>query len=152
MNFIVLILSSFLLVACQHGPMLNIASSAPARIEKNGILACSSTPCRTSGYFYHDPYDFCVGGADTRLEAFPLNPNDGFRQSKVVSASCDQNVNVFFDMSSGGVVNTIHKSQMSSSGNSIAEKLTFLQNLKKKNLISDEEYKAKKREILDSFK
>lgn len=151
MNFIVLILSSLLLAACQHGPMLNITSSTPARIEKNGVLACSSTPCGTSGYFYRDPYDFCVGGADTRLEAFPLNPNNGFRQSKVVSASCDQNVNVFFDMSSGGVVNTIHKSQMPS-GNPIAEKLTFLQNLKKKNLISDEEYKAKKREVLDSFK
>ncbi len=145
------VLMLLLLAACQHGPILKITSNAPARIEKNGVGACESTPCQTGGHFYHDPLvkDLCTSGADNRLEAFPLEPNNGFRQSKVVTASCDQIIDVFFDMSSGGAVNMIGGNKMSES--SVADKIILLQNLNKKNLISNEEYRSKKKELLDKI-
>jgi hypothetical protein len=151
-TFFVLFLSLFI-TSCEKGPILHIKSTTPARIEKNGVQVCDSTPCTTGGYFYADPVipSVCVSGADTRLEAFPLQLNNGFNQSKIVSAECEQTVEVFFDMNSGGIVNTI-KQDPELKNESISKKLTLLKDLRKKNLISEQEYKEKKKEILDSMR
>jgi hypothetical protein len=145
------------LVACQAAPILNITSSESALIEKNGIGICSSGPsasCKVTGSYHIGPFGECVGGANTRLEAFPIDPKAGFKQSKTVAAYCGQNLSVFFDMNSGGVINTIeHNPEVYNlPSHSISEKLELLQSLKKKGLISSDDYKAKKAEVLNSIR
>lgn len=145
------------LFSCQAPPKLNVSSSVPARIEKNGVLACYSTPeasCKIHGSYRAGAFDECLGGGNTRLEAFPLDPETGFKQSKTVTSYCDQNLSVFFDMSSGGIINTIARNPESDnlSNHSISETLELLQSLKKKGLISNDEYKAKKAEVLNNIK
>ena len=154
LNFLASIVTSLFLTACLPGPTISIYSNTQARIEANGLQVCASTPCNINGYYSQGPFGECMNGADTRLEAFPLDPNNGFRQSKTVYASCNRNVAVVFDMSSGGIINTIEHNSKSAEplANQASEKLTLLQSLKKKNLISDGEYKTKRKEILDSIK
>lgn len=154
-NFILIALLSFL-AACNFkpSPYLHIRSSTPARIEKNGTIACMSTPCTVVANYQMGPYGECINGANTRLEAFPLDSKTGFKQSKVAFASCGWNENVFFDMNSGVMINTVMHNPDSTklSNESITGKLEFLQNLKKKGLITNEDYKTKKMEILSNIK
>ena len=147
-----LVVASAQLAACA-GPILKIESTTPARIEADGTPACDSTPCEIGGRHYVDDFGACTGGADTRLEAFPIDPNAGYKQSKLVFGGCNAVVPVFFDMNSGGVVNTIQSSSepKGSASQLLSEKLSILQDLKEKNLISDEEYKLKRMELLDSL-
>lgn len=150
-----LIIMCFSVFGCAHGPSLGIQSDVPARIEKNGVEACESTPCIITGNYYKDGYGMgCVRGDDTRLEAFPLDPKTGYKQSKVVSGGCSQELDVFFDMNSGGAVNTIVHDDSSKGQDSatLEKKLTDLQRMKKKGLINAEEFNSKKKELLDSFK
>ena len=150
MKSVYLFIFLFILTACASAPKLLIRSNIPARIEKNGTTVCESTPCEITGMHYRDGYDWgCVRGKDTPLEAFSLEPNAGVRQAKVVRGECEQVVDVFFEMSSGQVINTISQGKIDQT---ITNKLEELSDLKKRGLISDSEYKIKRKEILDNYK
>lgn len=138
-----------LMVGCASGPKLQIRSSIPARIEANGTTVCASTPCEIQGAHYRDGYDAgCVQGKETPLEAFSLEPK-GIRQTKNVRGECGEVTDVFFEMDSGGVVNTVTQNRPSKT---TTEKLLELEGLKKRGLISESEFTQLRKEILDNHK
>lgn len=96
------------LTSCASAPKLEVSSNIPARIEKNGTIVSASTPCTIEANHWRNGCDLgCVRGADIAIEAFSLEPNAGIRQSKSVVGQCDQSTDVYFEMSSGSVVNTV---------------------------------------------
>lgn len=138
------------LTSCASAPKLEVRSNIPARIEKNGTTVCESTPCTIEANHWRDGYDLgCVRGSETNLEAFSLEPNAGIRQSKSVIGRCDESTDVFFEMSSGGVVNTVSQSK---SDKSLSQKLEELNDLKKRGLITEVEFQEKRKQALDSYK
>ena len=150
-------LTSFLfvlLMACQSAPKLDITSSTPARIENGGTTVCTTTPCEITAHHYVRGFGECVSGDNNQLEAFPLDTGKGFRQSKQVQSYCGQTTKVFFDMTSAGGVNTVAHSndEKPGSSQSTAEKLKELKELKKQGLISEEEFKQKRIQILEKIK
>lgn len=142
---------SFGLIACIQAPKFNITASVPSRIEKGGVTVCSLTPCAISGFHHVNGYGMCIGTRDTPLEAFPIIPLSGYKQSKVVNGSCDKNYDVYFDMGSGGIVNTISQDGVTNQ-TSLAQKLEVLNDLKKRNLITDSEYESKRKQLLNELK
>lgn len=147
-NFYILVLVTALQMGCQSAPILMIDASVPSRVENKGQQVCSSTPCSIQGYHYRDGYNWgCVKGDDNYLEVFPLSSNEGYRQSKVVYSDCQQVIDVYFDMNSGGLLNVIQKSS-----DDIESKLSKLQRLKDQGLISDEEYRLKRADIIENYK
>jgi hypothetical protein len=147
------ILIGFILLqiaSCATAPKLEIRSNIPARIEKNGTTVCATTPCTIDANHWRDGYDLgCVKGADTNLEAFSLEPNAGIRQSKSVIGKCGESTDVFFEMSSGGIVNTVSQSKPEKG---LTQKLEELNDLKKRGLITEIEFQEKRKQALDSYK
>lgn len=142
-------ISILFLSSCASPPKLDIRSDIPVRIEKNGTTVCTSTPCTIEAVHWRDGFDLeCVRGADTALEAFSLEPNAGIRQSKTVVGICNESTDVYFEMTSGGVVNTVTQP---AAEKSITQKLEELNELKKSGLINDAEYNEKRKQVLDSF-
>jgi hypothetical protein len=138
--------------ACATGPTLIIKSSTPAIIEVEGRLACKTTPCVVAGMAHLNGFHECIGGADTLIEAFPLNETEGFRQSKKVYANCNEEVPIFFNMKSRGAVTTFdggsNETIVLSKKIPIETRLEELQNLKNKGLLNEKEYSDQKKKIL----
>lgn len=147
-KIILMIFSLIVSASCASPPKLNIRSDIPVRIEANGTTVCESTPCEIGANYWARGFGECADGRDTIVEAFSLEPNIGIRQSKTVSSECDKVTNVFFEMSSGGVVNTVSKPNLEKN---ISQKLEELNDLKKRGLITDTEYNEKRKQILDSY-
>lgn len=98
------------LSSCATMPQLYVTSDVPARIEKNGRVVCSTTPCVIVGQYMANVFGHnCMYGTETLLEAFPLNKSEGYRQSKRVVGLCDQTIDIYFDMNSLGGVNTLEQ-------------------------------------------
>lgn len=139
----------FTISGCASGPQLTITSNSPAKIENNGIVVCDTTPCTIEGSHLVDEFNGCVRGANSNLVAFPLGGENAYRQSKVVFAGCTEEHNIIFDMTSGALVNTNQTKAVESK--STAYKLKEIIELKKEGLITDEEYKSKRKLIINAI-
>ena len=139
------------LTSCASAPRLDVRSNIPARIEANGTTVCDSTPCTIEANHWRDGYGLgCVKGKETTIEAFSLEPNAGIRQSKAVIGNCGEATDVYFEMSSGGIVNTV--TPQLKSEKSLSQKLEELSDLKKRGLITEAEFQEKRKQFLDSYK
>lgn len=107
MKTTLLIVCLLSLSACAHGPKFRVTSSVPARIEKGGVTVCETTPCEINGDHWVGMGGSCRSGAQSELEAFPLDKNDGFTQYKKVWGDCGSQAGVFFDMKSTGGISTV---------------------------------------------
>jgi hypothetical protein len=98
-----------LLTGCAAHPSFNIKTTSPAYIEVDGEIVCETTPCKIVPPHYVRAFGECASGSSMKslITAFPLDKSKGFVQQKVVSARCNDNKKLYFDMDVAGGVQTI---------------------------------------------
>ncbi len=151
-NVIALTIIIASLTGCTGGTF-NITSDTPARIEKDGVTACKSTPCKVGGNYYKNNFGECVGPAYTMLEAFPLD-DSGTTQSKRVFGDCGEKYDVHFEMSSTKGIKTYSGDKQTSSEKTkgtLKSRLHKLDVLLKDKVISPQEHKDRRQQILNEI-
>ncbi len=151
-NLVTLTIIIASLTGCTGGTF-HITSDTPARIERDGVTACKSTPCKVGGNYYKSGFGECVGPAYTMLEAFPLD-GSGITQSKRVFGDCGEEYNVHFEMSSTKGVKTYSGDKQSNSKNTtetLKSRLHKLDVLLKDKAISPQEHKDRRQQILNEI-
>ena len=98
-----------LISGCATHPNFNIKSSTPAYIEVDGEILCDTTPCSITPPHYVDGFGGCAygGSAKSIITAFPLDKSKGFVQQKIVTATCNNDKTLYFDMDVAGGIQTI---------------------------------------------